>query len=79
MTDVAKLAAESGLRHAGALVIVFSADREIARHDLGILHGRCGARDLPLLSPATRSFAINDRRGNAAATLALFPVLPAAP
>jgi len=77
--DVRKMSSAPGLIYAGLLLIAFTADAGIARRDLDLWRLRCLAEDLPLLSPATAGFAINDRQGNAHCSLALFPILsPAA-
>jgi hypothetical protein len=75
--DVGKIASDPGIRHAGLLLILFTRDRETARHDLLAWQVRCLERDVPVFSPAVESFPLNDRLGNGHATVALFPVVPA--
>jgi hypothetical protein len=72
--DIAKLAKEPGILHAGLLIVLFVASEEVADHDLGIWQDRCLQRSLPIGSPARCSFAITDRIGNATCCIALFPV-----
>ena len=78
VADVRKISSDPGLVYAALLVIVFTADAATACHDLDLWRLRCLEDDLPLLSPATTSFAIGDRLGNTQCSLALFPILPAA-
>jgi len=74
--DVGKIASDPGIRHAGLLLILFTRDRETARHDLLAWRVRCLERDFPVFSPAVGDFPLNDRLGNGHATVALFPVVP---
>jgi hypothetical protein len=74
--DVGKIASDPGIRHAGLLLILFTRDRETARHDLLAWQVRCLERDFPVFSPAVEGFPLNDRLGNGHATVALFPVVP---
>jgi hypothetical protein len=76
--DVGKIASDPGIRHAGLLLILFTRDRETARHDLLAWQVRCLERDFPVFSPAVEGFPLNDRLGNGHATVALFPVVPLA-
>lgn len=71
-TDLGKLAADASIRHAGALLVLFTATPEIADHDLLTLAHRCLDRGLPISSPVHRRVPIQDRIGNAFCTLALF-------
>ncbi len=72
--DVAKMAADPGIRDAGVLLLLHTAGREVARHDLLAWRIRCLERDLPVFAPAVQEIPIGDRLGNTLATLALFPV-----
>lgn len=74
--DVGKIASDPGIRHAGLLLILFTRDRDTARHDLLAWRVRCLERDFPVFSPAFGDFPLNDRLGNGHATVALFPVVP---
>ncbi|MHC4109402.1 MAG: hypothetical protein ACYS0D_15365 [Planctomycetota bacterium] len=72
--DVAKLAHDPGIRHAGLLVIIFAADEQVAAHDLDVAMHRALDRGLPLGAPYRRSFDITDRHGNRTCMAALIPV-----
>ena len=72
--DIAKLARESAIRHGGVLIILFTADRPTADHDLGVLMHRLIDRAHPVQSPSLARFAITDRIGNSLCTIALIPV-----
>lgn len=72
--DIAKLAREAAILHSGLLLILFTADEETATHDLGVFMHRCLDRKLPVESPSAVRFAISDRIGNRACTVALVPV-----
>jgi hypothetical protein len=74
--DVGKIASDPGIRHAGLLLILFTRDRETARHDLLAWRVRCLERDFPVFSPAVGGFSLNNRLGNGHITVALFPVVP---
>jgi hypothetical protein len=76
--DVGKIASDPGIRHAGLMLVLFTRDRETARHDLLAWQVRCLERDLPVFTPAVGGFPLNDRLGNGQATVALFPVVPSA-
>jgi hypothetical protein len=72
--DVKKLWNDPIIKHAGLLLILFTADPEIAEHDLKAWHDRCLKRGYPAQPPATRHLKITDRIGNTTATTALFPI-----
>lgn len=74
--DLVKLEWDRAVRHGGSLVVLFTADESTARHDLGLLLHRCLDRELPVQSPAMRTFAIPDLIGNAACTVCLIPMKP---
>jgi hypothetical protein len=74
--DIAKLARERAIRHAGLLLILFTADEATAEHDLGVFMHRCLDRELPVGSPSTSRFGVQDRIGNRVCTVALVPVRP---
>jgi hypothetical protein len=73
-SDLPKLARDQRIRHAGLLLIHFTADDEVARHDLAALVHRCLDRSLPVSTPSIARFDIDDRIGNQRCTLALIPV-----
>jgi hypothetical protein len=72
--DIAKLARDGVIRHAGLLLILFTADQRTADHDLGVFVNRCLDRGLPVQSPSAARFGIADRIGNSLCTVALVPV-----
>lgn len=73
--DVEKLAGDPQIRHAAVVLILFTADAEIAAHDLGVWAARASMQGLDLLPRVTRTIEIGDRLGNRVCTLALFPLL----
>jgi hypothetical protein len=72
--DLAKLARDPFIATGAVLVVLFTADEPVARHDLGVLMHRCLDKELPVGSPMIRSFPITDRIGNARCSVALIPV-----
>jgi hypothetical protein len=72
--DVAKLAGDAGILHAGLLIVLWTADLETATHDLGIWQDRCLSRGLPIAAPSQRHFPIQNRLGNAFCVMHLCPV-----
>ncbi len=72
--DVAKLASDPNIYHAGLLIVLWVASAEVAEHDLGIWQDRCLKKQLPIASPAQRTFPIQDRLGNAQCVLRVYPV-----
>lgn len=72
--DVRKLIADDGIRDAGVVLVVFTADLATADHDLGVWAARARARGLPLSPREQRHLAIGDRLGNRVCTVALFPI-----
>ncbi|HJO15440.1 MAG TPA: hypothetical protein QF800_00980 [Phycisphaerales bacterium] len=72
--DVAKLAGDAGILHAGLLIVLWTADLETATHDLGIWQDRCLSRGLPIAAPSQRHFPIQNRLGNAFCVMHLYPV-----
>ncbi len=73
--DVEKLAGDPELRHAAVVLVLFTADAEVAAHDLGVWAVRASMQGLDLLPRVTRTIEIGDRLGNRVCTLALFPLL----
>lgn len=72
--DVEKLASDPDLAHAGVLLIVFTADEQIAWHDLDVWAARAQDLGLPLRVREQRSVSIGDRLGHRLCTVALFPL-----
>jgi hypothetical protein len=73
--DIVKLARDGVIRDAGLLLILFTADRDTADHDLGVFVNRCLDRGLPVQSPSVARFGITDRIGNSLCTVALVKAL----
>jgi hypothetical protein len=73
-SDIPKLARDSAIRHAGVLVLLFSADRATADHDLAAFMHRCLDRDLPVQSPSIERCAVPDLIGNTLLTVCLLPI-----
>lgn len=69
--DLAKLARDPAIVHAGAMLVLFTDSASTAAHDLAIAFHRLLDAGCEFRSPATRSFAIADRIGNGACTVAL--------
>jgi hypothetical protein len=72
--DITKLASDPLIRRGGLLVMLFSAERQTAAHDLEVLQRHCGKRRLPVSAPAHAGLALSDRIGNAWCELALLPL-----
>ncbi|MFA9479297.1 hypothetical protein ACERK3_13480 [Phycisphaerales bacterium AB-hyl4] len=72
--DVKKLKSDRVIQHAGLLLVLFTADRETAEHDIAAWHKRCLDRGHLMGAPATRGFAITDRTGNQWCAVAVFNV-----
>ena len=72
--DIRKLAQDPLIFHAGLMLILFTADELVAKHDLRAWETRCLARGYPVAPPIVRDFKLRDRLGNAMCSVALFPV-----
>lgn len=72
--DLAKLARDTGIERGGVLVLLFGAEAEGVRHDLGVMATELVLRDLPMSSPSVEVIAIADRAGNAACGISLVPL-----
>lgn len=73
--DVEKLCQDPGIGQAGLLMVLFSASREVAVHDLGVWAHRALDRGLEFSAPAVRHLDLVDRWGNSVCTVALLGVL----
>lgn len=69
--DLVKLHEDGDIVHAGLLLVVFTADGDVARHDVSQLVHACLDRGMPIASPVIRTFGIRERIGNSAVTLCL--------
>lgn len=69
--DLRKLLADASVRRGGALLVHFTADEAVAKHDLGVLMHRLLDKGLVIRPPATARVGILDRVGNAVCTLVL--------
>lgn len=72
--DIPKLARDRMIRHAALILILFTADRATAEHDLAAFMHRCVDRGLPVTSPSTASFDVPDLIGNTICTICVVPV-----
>ncbi len=74
LDDARKLAREASIEHAGALVVLFAADRATAEHDLAQMAHRLLDKGAPIRAPEVEVFDIEDRAGNSACGVALAPI-----
>lgn len=74
--DVRKLVDDPQIRHAGVALVLFTADHDVAAHDLDVWAHGARTRGLPISPREQRSVAIADRIGNRLCTVALFPIQP---
>jgi hypothetical protein len=72
--DIPKLAADTLVRFGGLMLILFTAGREVAEHDLGAMAHRCLDQGFPVAAPCWRGFAVPDRIGNTWCTISILPV-----
>jgi hypothetical protein len=74
--DVRKLVDDPQIRHAAVVLVLFTADLEVAAHDLDVWARGARARGLPISPREQRSVPISDRIGNRLCTVAVFPIQP---
>ena len=72
--DVKKIFRDGVIKYGGLLLILFTANEEVALHDLGVWHERCISKGYPAGPPAIRGFPITDRLGNGWCAAAVFGV-----
>jgi len=72
--DVAKLARDEGILHAGVMLMLLVADKEVAENDLQLWHSRCLERGFPTGVPAVRHTRLTERIGHGCCSIAIFPV-----
>lgn len=72
--DVRKLWSDSGIHHAGLLLVLFTADQHTAEHDLMVWHNRALERGFPVGVPTLRGLKLTDRIGNGWCSIAVFGV-----
>ena len=72
--DVAKLARDPRIVHAGVLIVLFVANQVVADHDLSVWQNRCLDRGAPIGSPSVRCVPMTERHGNAVCAIALYPI-----
>jgi len=72
--DVKKLWNDGLIYHSGLLLVLFTADQEVAEHDLAAWHKRCLEKGYPVAAPASRGFDITERTGNSRCSIAVFGV-----
>lgn len=70
--DIKKLWKDGLIRHAGLLLVLFTADKMIADHDLAVWYHRCLNRGDSIEPPALRGFEITDRIGNSYCSVGVF-------
>jgi hypothetical protein len=71
--DLAKIGADSSLRWAGLLLILFTDSRETADHDLMVALHRSLDKGLSFSAPMTEAFEIPDRIGNRVCSVVMVP------
>jgi hypothetical protein len=74
-SDIPKLARDEHIRHAALLLILFTADRATADHDLAAFVHKCLDRGLPVSTPSVARVEVPDLIGNTLCTVAAVPVL----
>lgn len=74
MKDVNKLFNDGIIRHGGLALVLFTADAEVAEHDILAWHTKCMDKGVPVRMPAVRGFPITDRIGNGWCAIAVFGV-----
>ncbi len=74
LEDIAKLASEPAIWHAGMMVVLFAESDAVIEHDITQLAHECLDHDLPVGTPIIESLAICDRAGNARCGVGLIPV-----
>jgi hypothetical protein len=72
--DVARLANDADLGLRGLLLVLFTASRDVALHDLQVWRDHVVEQGFSLRAPCWRHLPLVDRRGNAVCTAALFVV-----
>ena len=72
--DVKKIWTDSRIMNGGLLLVLFTAGREVAEHDLLAWHQRCLDRGYPVAAPAMRGFDITDRIGNTWCAVGVFGI-----
>ncbi len=72
--DIAKLAREPMVGAGGVGIVLFGAERDGVRHDLGVMFSAMLDRDLPISSPAIEIMDIADRAGNASVGVCVVPL-----
>ncbi len=72
--DVKKVWNDGAILHGGLLLVLFTATREVAEHDLGAWHRRCIDKGFPVGLPSVRGFRITDRIGNGWCAAAVFGI-----
>ncbi|BAM04894.1 hypothetical protein [Phycisphaera mikurensis] len=77
LADARKLARDRGVRHAGLLLVLFTADEETAVHDAGVWHEKALSAGLMVELPSVRGFPLTDRVGNRWCGIFVFGIRPA--
>ncbi|MFT3685970.1 MAG: hypothetical protein QM783_13790 [Phycisphaerales bacterium] len=71
-TDLRKLRDDPDIVHAGAMMVLFCANENVARHDIKEIASRCADKGLLASLPVVGGVAIPDRIGNAWCGVGLF-------
>jgi hypothetical protein len=71
--DLAKIGADSALRWAGLLLVLFTDEKETADHDLMVALHRSLDQGLSFSAPLVEAFEIPDRIGNRVCSVAMVP------
>lgn len=71
--DVRKLSRDESIDLGGVLLVLFTSEEQVARHDLTMALHRCLDRDVPLGPPEIDAFVVPDRIGNTCCLVALVP------
>jgi len=72
--DLGKLSSEFGISHGGLLLVLFTSEAEVAKHDVVQALHRCLDRGVRVSSMDQAAFRLQDRIGNACCTLTLVGV-----
>lgn len=74
IADAIKLSEDGVIQHAAIALVVFTETADIAKADLATVTHRLFDKHLPIGSPSVASGPIQDHAGNAAVTVAVFPL-----
>ncbi len=72
--DIAKLAGDADILHAGLLLVLWVEHESIASHDLEVWQNRCLAQGFPISSASERRLELQDRIGHTCGVARIYPV-----